>query len=64
MKRPEFKRLLLDVQTGKRIDNLVQRISELPADVSADLFYKQVISDESKASRFETLKRESEIANY
>ncbi len=37
------KQLDLEIQaTGKRIDNLVQRISELPVDVSADLFYRQI----------------------
>lgn len=37
------KQLDMDIQTtGKRISNLVQRVSELPSDVPADQFYEQI----------------------
>ena len=39
----QAKKLAQEVQTtSKRISNLVQRVSELPAEVSADAFYEQI----------------------
>ncbi len=37
------KQLDSDIQvTGKKINNLVQRVSELPTDLPADLFFEQI----------------------
>ncbi len=58
--RQRQKQLDIEIQTtGKRIDNLVQRVSDLPPEVSADLFYKQINQMTQKLKELELAKEKT-----